>query len=162
MDQSSTISRDTFIDYFFYDKHYRAKAKNVNEFIKLLFSAFDRNSDGSLSFQEFLVSKQLFESRSISDSLKFMFRLFDFTKDERIERPEIELFLQNLHKAMTITDGDGDEENDADKSSSEFAQSMMNDLDFNKNGSIDEDEFIEGFLKSEKYMNFIKTVFDFD
>ena len=160
MDQSSAISRDTFIDYFFHDKHYRAKAKNINEFISLLFSAFDRNSDGSLSFYEFLVSKQLFESKSISDSLKFMFRLFDLTKDERIERSEIEIFLQNLHRAMKITD-ENVENNDANNSS-EIAQSMMDDLDFDRNGSIDEAEFIAGFLKSEKYMSFINTVFVFD
>ena len=126
----------------------------------MLFSAFDRDSDESLSFYEFLVSKQLFESKSISDSLKFMFRLFDLTKDERIERSEIEIFLHSLHRVMPLTD-ENDKTDDAN-SSSEFAQNMMDDLDFDRNGSIDEAEFIAGFLKSEKYMSFINTVFVFD
>jgi hypothetical protein len=36
---------------------------------------------------------------------------------------------------------------------------MMDDLDFDKNGSIDEDEFIEGILTNEKYMSFLNSIF---
>ena len=63
-----------------------------------------------------------------------------------MEKCEIELFLSTLGRLD-------------DEGNAEFAQEMMDDLDFDKNGSIDEDEFIEGILKNEKYMNFINSIF---
>ena len=42
-------------------------------------------------------------------------------------------------------------QNDDEKSQHEFARNMINDFDLNHDGSIDENEFIDGVLKNEKY-----------
>lgn len=66
-------------------------------------------------------------------------------KDGRVEKSEIELFLNTLGRLD-------------DKQNAEFAQTMMDDLDFDHNGTLDEDEFIEGILTNEKYMNLINSI----
>jgi Ca2+-binding EF-hand superfamily protein len=134
MDQTNSISKPTFDFNFFFDKRYRANSKNIDLFLDQLFDAFDRNQDGALSFQEFLVGKILFESKSSRDNLKIFFRLFDISKDTRIEKNEIEQVLTILGRLDTIG---------PDNTYSSFAQEMLQDLDFDKDGSISEDEFIE-------------------
>lgn len=147
MDQESSISKSSFSFFCFFDKRYRARVKNLDLFVDQLFQAFDRDNSGALSFQEFLVGKRLFESESHRDNLKFFFRLFDLSKDNRIEKSEIEMFLTILGRV----ESDGD-------SNSDYAQSMLNDLDFDRNGCIDEDEFIEGILKNEKYKHLLDSI----
>ena len=134
MDQTNRISKPTFDFNFFFDKRYQANSKNIDLFLDQLFDAFDRNQDGALSFQEFLVGKILFESKSSRDNLKIFFRLFDISKDTRIEKNEIEQVLTILGRLDTIG---------PDNTYSSFAQEMLQDLDFDKDGSISEDEFIE-------------------
>ena len=136
LDQESTITKESFANYFFFDKRYRAKVKNINIFIDILFNAFDRDQDGAISFNEFLVGKEMFESESQQEFLKFIFKLFDLSKDKMIEKNEIELFLNSLTRA-------GSTYKLSDKSETDFAQEMMDDLDFDKNGTLNEDEFIE-------------------
>jgi Ca2+-binding EF-hand superfamily protein len=136
LDQESTITKEAFANYFFFDKRYRAKVKNINIFIDILFNAFDRDQDGAISFNEFLVGKEMFESKSQQEFLKFIFKLFDLSKDKMIEKNEIELFLNSLTRA-------GSTYKLSDKSETDFAQEMMDDLDFDKNGTLNEDEFIE-------------------
>lgn len=151
LNQETTINRSTFAYHFFFDKRYRSKAKDINAFTDLLFNAFDLNSNGRLSFIEFLIGKHLFESDSKKNNLKFLFRLFDMSHDQKIEKKEIEEFLIKLGQlGLNKTDNHA-----------EFAQQMINDLDFDHNGSIDENEFIEGILKNEKYNNFIDSIFVF-
>ena len=108
----------------------------MNKFIDILFNAFDRDQDGAISFSEFLVGKEMFESESHQEFLKFVFKLFDLSKDKIIEKNEIELFLNSLSRA-------GVTNKSSDKSDTDFAQEMMDDLDFDKNGTLNEDEFIE-------------------
>ena len=117
-----------------YDKRYQARAKKIDLLLDQIFNAFDRNQDGSLNFQEFLIGTILFESDSLSDRLKIFFSLFDISNDKQIEKSEIEHVLNKLNRSDLI---------DNDNSYSSFAQEMMQDLDFDKNGSISEDEFIE-------------------
>ncbi len=134
MDETNSISKPTFDFNFFFDKRYQANSKNIDLFLDQLFDAFDGNQDGALSFQEFLVGKILFESKSSRDNLKIFFRLFDISKDTRIEKNEIEQVLTILGRLDTIG---------PDSTYSNFAQEMLQDLDFDKDGSISEDEFIE-------------------
>jgi len=139
MDETNSISKSAFDFNFFFDKRYQVKSKNIDLFLNQLFSAFDEDNSGALSFQEFLIGKMLFESNSQRDNLKIFFRLFDISKDKRIEKCEIEQILTILGREDTIG---------ADKSYADFAQEMLNDLDFDKDGSITEDEFIEVFISS--------------
>lgn len=153
MNQEQKITRLTFAYHFFFDKRYRGKAKDINLFLmEVIFSGFDDNHDGRLSFLEFLEGKNLFESKSRRDNMKFVFRLIDLNRNRKIEKKEIENFLDKLHKA-----GVGKKSNHA-----KFAQDMIDELDGNNDGFIDEDEFIEGFFNNAKYYEFIESIFVFE
>ena len=134
LDQDNKISKSLFYFNYMYDKRYQARAKKIDLLLDQIFNAFDRNQDGSLSFQEFLIGTILFESDSLSDRLKIFFSLFDISKDKQIEKNEIEQVLNKLNRSDLI---------DNDNTYSSFAQEMIQDLDFDKDGSISEDEFIE-------------------
>ena len=112
MDETNSISKSAFDFNFFFDKRYQVKSKNIDLFLNQLFSAFDEDNSGALSFQEFLIGKMLFESNSQRDNLKIFFRLFDISKDKRIEKCEIEQILTILGREDTIG---------ADKSYADFA-----------------------------------------
>jgi Ca2+-binding EF-hand superfamily protein len=40
----------------------------------------------------------------------------------------------------------------------EYAEKMINDLDLNNDGLIDEEEFIEGVLKNENYTDLVRFI----
>lgn len=123
----------------------------MNKFIDLLFRAYDCNKDGELTFQEFLTGKKLFESKDIKDNIRFIFRLLDMTKDKKIELNEIELFLKTLHQAADLKENDEFDDK-------EYAQRLINDLDTDKDGSLSEEEFLQGIMNNEYYVSFIRSI----
>ena len=97
-----------------------------------------------------MLSKRLIESNDLKDHVRFIFSFLDLTQDKTIEKKEILVFLQTVHNAGAAKDvAMGDEE---------YAAQMVNDLDSNGDGLIDEEEFIEGILKNETYANFIRSI----
>lgn len=114
---------------------------NSDLFVTQIYRAFDQDDNGTLNFTEFLVGMYLIRNEDERENLKFTFKLFDLNKDEKLELNEIAKFISCLSKA-----GCSDEQ-----SRLEFAQNMINDLDLNQDGSISENEFIDGVLRNEKY-----------
>ncbi len=130
------MPKDKFIQFF-----KNLKPDDSDLFVSQMYRAFDQDESGTLSFTEFLVGLYLIQNDDEKENLKFTFKLFDLNKDGRLEENEIAKFVSCLSKA-----GCNDE-----KSQHEFARNMINDLDLNHDGSIDENEFIIGVLKNEKY-----------
>ena len=133
-----------------FDNRYKGKLKDINNFIELLFQALDRDANGTLSFREFLIGKQLLESNDLKDHVRFIFNLLDVTQDKVIEKKEILIFLKTLHKSGGMKDEKLSDE--------EYAEKMLKDLDLDRDGSISENEFVDGILKSETYANFIRSI----
>ena len=52
-----------------------AKDKDVNQYVHSLYSAFDRDDNGMLSFEEFLVGYCLMNSKDERLKLKFVFKM---------------------------------------------------------------------------------------
>jgi len=150
MDQSGSISKSSFEQLIFFNESYRGKFKNMNLFIEMLFRALDRDSSGSLSFREFLMSKRLIESNDLRDTIRFVFTFLDLSQDKTVEKKEILIFLKTMHQACSE---EGEMINHE-----EFAEKMVNNLDINNDGSISEEEFIEGVLKNEIYANLLRTI----
>jgi Ca2+-binding EF-hand superfamily protein len=150
MDDNGAISKSSFEQLIFFNERYQGKFDNMNTFIDMLFKAFDRNSSGSLSFKEFLMSKRLIDSNDLKDLLRFIFCFLDLSQDNTIEKNEILIFLQTIQKTSAA--------NEELMSNEEYAQKMVNDLDSNNDGQIDEEEFIEGILKNEFYSNLIRSI----
>lgn len=114
---------------------------NSDLFVTQIYRAFDQDDSGTLNFTEFLVGMYLVQNEDEKENLKFTFKLFDLNKDEKLELNEIAKFISCLSKA-----GCPDE-----KTQLEFAEKMMQDFDLNHDGSISEDEFIDGVLRNDKY-----------
>ena len=150
MEQNGTISKKRFQQLIFFDKRYQGKFNDMNAFIEMLFKAFDRDDSGSLTFREFLMSKRLIDSNDLRDLIRFIFKFLDLSQDKTIEKKEILIFLKTMHQACSE---EGEMINHE-----EFAEKMVNDLDINNDGSISEEEFIEGVLKNEIYANLLRTI----
>jgi Ca2+-binding EF-hand superfamily protein len=150
LEQQGTISKASFQVLVIFDNRYKGKLKDINNFIEMLFQALDRDSSGALSFREFIIGKQLLESNDVKDHVRFIFNLLDISHDKLIEKKEILIFLQTVHKAGAFKDETMSDE--------EYAEKMLTDLDLNRDGSINEDEFINGILKNETYVNFIRSI----
>ncbi len=149
MEQDGTISKSSFQQFFLFDKRYQGKFNDMNAFIEMLFKAFDRDSSGSLSFREFLISKRLIDSNDSRDLIRFIFTFLDLSHDKAIEKKEILIFLKTMHKASKAI-----ENIDIDS----LAEKIFNDFDLDNDGSINEDEFIEGVLRNEIYANLINSI----
>ena len=52
----------------------------------------------------------------------------------------------------------GAELNSDSKSNVEYAKKMMEDFDLDKNGYLDEEEFIDGIARNKEYVSFIKSI----
>jgi len=72
------------------------------------------------------------------------------SNDKKIEKKEIQIFLKAINKSCAIKDELLSDE--------DYAEKMLNDLDLNKDGVMNEEEFIEGILKNESYANFIRSI----
>ena len=150
MEQDGAISKSAFQQLIFFDKRYQGKFNDLNAFIEMLFRAFDRDSSGSLSFREFLLSKRLIDSNDLKEFLRFFFSFLDLSHDNTIEKKEILIFLKIMHKSSSTKEESVDIE--------DYAERMVKDLDLNKDGQIDEEEFIEGILKNKTYANLIDSI----
>ena len=150
LDNTQTLSKSAFAVLIFFDKKYKKSSSDDDKFADMLFQAFDCDASGQLTFEEFLNGKRLFESKDIRDNIRFIFRLLDYSKDKRIEKQEIELFITTLHKAGAPKSDDLDE--------AEYAHRMVEDLDKDKNGMLDEEEFVEGIMRNQCYVDFIKSI----
>ncbi len=150
MEQNGTISKKRFQQLIFFDKRYQGKFNDMNAFIEMLFKAFDRDDSGSLTFREFLMSKRLIDSNDLKDLMRFIFKFLDLSQDKTIEKKEILIFLKTMHKANSAKEELMNNE--------EYAEKMINDLDLNNDGLIDEEEFIEGVLKNENYTDLVRFI----
>ena len=132
---------DSEISYNQFEKYFKTNfnKKKSDKFILFLFQAFDRNSNDKLSFLEFLIGMTFFTSDDHYNNLKIFFNLFDLNKDNCIQKNEIHLILSALKKLDVLED-----ENE-----------FLKQLDLNNDGSIDEDEFIYGIIKNNKYKDIV-------
>ena len=149
--QEETMTKEIFVSFMFYDKQQKTKIKKVEKFFNLLFEAFDKDGSGELTFEEYIVGKKQFESEDIKDNIRFIFRLLDISHDKKIERKEIVRFLDIMNSC-------GAELNSDSKSNVEYAKKMMEDFDLDKNGYLDEEEFIDGIARNKEYVSFIKSI----
>uniref|UniRef100_A0A7S1C5F8 EF-hand domain-containing protein n=1 Tax=Bicosoecida sp. CB-2014 TaxID=1486930 RepID=A0A7S1C5F8_9STRA len=63
-------------------------------FVDRIFQLFDKNSDGLINFEEFLVGIAILSTKSSTEQkLKFSFDLYDFNGDGKIDRDELKRLL---------------------------------------------------------------------
>ena len=91
------------------------------------------------------------DNKENKENLKHIFKMFDADNNEKLDRKEMAVFVSYLAKFATFQD---------EKSSIEFNEKMIEDLDVNKDGEINEAEFIQVVVKNEISHEDYKNLFN--
>ena len=120
---------------------------NTDEFLNLLFRAFDTDGSGFISFTEFLIAVSLSGRKEPNEKLAMAFRLYDHNKNGRLEEKEIENIVAGLN---SIANG-----------VPTLEKEHLYQWDKDKSGYLTEQEFIEFVLSNKEltryFINLIKT-----
>eukprot|EP00750_Incisomonas_marina_P031318 INCI7972.1.p1 GENE.INCI7972.1~~INCI7972.1.p1 ORF type:complete len:228 (+),score=42.79 INCI7972.1:252-935(+) len=108
--------------------------KSQNFILKRMFEVFDENSDGGITFSEFLKGLSALSGKaSEQEKMKFSFRLYDVNKDGKISRSELKTMLAGSVSAFPYKFSE--EEMDA------LVDRTFEESDLDKNGYISYNEY---------------------
>ncbi|CAF1564596.1 unnamed protein product [Rotaria magnacalcarata] len=110
----------------------------AEKFCKFAFETFDRNGDGSIDFEEFLLAISAASQGSIDERLGIAFNMFDISGDGQIDSKE----LIKLISAMYDLTGETDRKGDRDPKY--LAANIMKKWDVNGDRRLSKEEFITG------------------
>ena len=124
-------------------------------FADLIFDTFDTDGNGTMSLSEFLVYMGLSNGGSVEQKLRGSFMLFDKDHNGQLERDEVITCFQTLlHSSLYkryVETHDGKKPKDlvlTDAQKTEISTvvgALFDTLDVDKSGTIDMDEFVNGF-----------------
>uniref|UniRef100_A0AAV2LNH9 EF-hand domain-containing protein n=1 Tax=Knipowitschia caucasica TaxID=637954 RepID=A0AAV2LNH9_KNICA len=113
-----------------------------------LFDAFDTQNNGSVNFEDFVVSLSIILRGSAEDKLSWAFNLYDINKDGCITREEMTDIMNSIYDMMgkhtlpCVRDSDA----------SEHVDSFFKKMDKNKDGVVTIDEFLDTCQQDENIM----------
>ncbi|XP_029287736.1 Kv channel-interacting protein 2-like [Cottoperca gobio] len=113
-----------------------------------LFEAFDTHSNGSVSFEDFVVSLSIILRGSITDKLNWAFNLYDLNKDGCITREEMTDIMRSIYDMM----GKYTYPCMRDNASKEHVDTFFQKMDKNNDGVVTIEEFLETCQKDESIM----------
>lgn len=105
----------------------------------LIFTAFDKDKNGWIDFNEFIIATHCTATSSPKDKLHWVFQMYDKDKSQTIQLAEmVELFgtlylNEGLEKDLAV----------------DRAMAIFSTLDVNNDGDVTEDEFVRGCLEDE-------------
>jgi Ca2+-binding EF-hand superfamily protein len=118
--------------------------KKCDEFMSTLFSLFDFDKSGFITFGEFTIAIYLSGKSNPVEKLRLVFRMYDYNHSGDIDRNEIERILKSIASVSDEIDYD-----------------MIMHWDKNGNGKLTEDEFVDFIMGNptlKKYfIDLIKT-----
>ncbi|XP_061578690.1 Kv channel-interacting protein 2-like [Cololabis saira] len=120
-----------------------------------LFEAFDTHNNGSVSFEDFVVSLSIILRGSITDKLSWAFNLYDLNKDGCITREEMTDIMHSIYDMM----GKYTHPSMKDTAPKEHVDSFFQKMDKNNDGVVTIDEFLDMCQKDE---NIIQSMHLFD
>ncbi|XP_008287134.1 Kv channel-interacting protein 2-like [Stegastes partitus] len=113
-----------------------------------LFEAFDTHNNGSVNFEDFVISLSIILRGSITDKLNWAFNLYDLNKDGCITREEMTDIMNSIYDMMGKYTYPLMRENAPKEHVDNFFQKM----DRNNDGVVTIDEFLETCQKDENIM----------
>ena len=121
-------------------------------FYGALFDIFDIDSNGHLSFVEYLMALSVTRHNDKEKKLKLVYKIFDINKDNKVEIQELTTMLKNffyLNEKLKFA-------NDSDIEA--FALDFFSYLDTNNDNFISEEEFIIGCKRNKIFMDCLNTM----
>ncbi|KAM8879520.1 A-type potassium channel modulatory protein KCNIP2-like isoform 2-T2 [Spinachia spinachia] len=113
-----------------------------------LFEAFDTRNNGSVTFEDFVVSLSIILRGSITDKLNWAFNLYDLNKDGCITREEMMGIMQSIYDMM----GKCTSPCMGDNAPKEHVDNFFQKMDKNNDGVVTMEEFLETCQKDENIM----------
>lgn len=114
-------------------------AGNAKVFVEQIFRIFDKDGNGSIDFKEFMLATDMTASGSPEEKLRWAFKMYDKDGSGSIELKEMTEIIGTLYQMEGVTKD----------SAAERAESIFGALDFDGDGSLTEDEFIQGCMMDQ-------------
>eukprot|EP00771_Trimastix_marina_P000259 gnl/Trimastix_PCT/1270.p1 GENE.gnl/Trimastix_PCT/1270~~gnl/Trimastix_PCT/1270.p1 ORF type:complete len:191 (-),score=61.84 gnl/Trimastix_PCT/1270:97-669(-) len=149
---SMSISPDGLID-----KHEFTQALGLqdNLFTDRIFQLFDENSDGSISFNEFIIGLSVFcKKGTLEEKLLFSFNIYDFDGDGNIDRDELYRILRSslFDNHLNLTE----------EQMMAVVASTFNEADTDGDGLISFEEYKQMVLRHPQMIKFMTISQAFD
>lgn len=119
-----------------------AKAK---QFVNQIFSKYDTDNSGSIDFKEFMMATTM--SGDPTDKLRLAFRVYDEDGSGTVDRQEMVEIVSNMYTSQGV----------AMETAIERANAVFQKLDVNDDGSLDEQEFVDGCMNDERVAQLLNT-----
>ncbi|XP_077461258.1 A-type potassium channel modulatory protein KCNIP2-like [Stigmatopora argus] len=121
-----------------------------------LFEAFDAHHNGSVSFEDFVLSLSIILRGSITDKLNWAFNLYDLNKDGCITREEMTDIMHSIYDMM----GKYTYPCMRDSDPKDHVEIFFQKMDKNNDGVVTVEEFLETCQKDENIMRSLQMFDD--
>lgn len=110
---------------------------------KDIFRLYDRDGNGSIMFEEFLMMIYVMSDGSKEQKLEQIFRIFDCDGSGWISEEEVEQVAQHLFHLLP--------DHQKDSGPEKVGAALMQEMDMDKNGQVTREEFVKAFLRQESF-----------
>ncbi|KAJ3603548.1 hypothetical protein NHX12_028293 [Muraenolepis orangiensis] len=122
---------------------------DATTYAHFLFNAFDKDRNGSIRFEDFVIGLSVLLRGSVTEKLNWAFNLYDINKDGYITKEEMLAIMKSIYDMM----GRYTYPCVRDEAPSEHVDKFFQKMDRNRDGVVTIEEFIETCQKDENIMN---------
>ncbi|XP_045157284.2 neuronal calcium sensor 2-like [Mercenaria mercenaria] len=119
---------------------------DASDFADNVFRTFDRDGNGYVDFEEFLLAIYITSSNDVELKLKWAFNMYDMDGNDSIDKHELFSIINCAYRI------NGPER---DISPKELTELLFNMMDVDGNGEISWDEFHSAALKDRRILHFL-------
>ncbi|CAO1416361.1 unnamed protein product [Diamesa hyperborea] len=124
---------------------------STSQYAHYVFMAIDRDANGSVSFEEFVLNLSILSRGTMDDKLEWTFQLYDVNNDGFITKEEMTEVITAVYELMgKISEGCKEENQIKAK-----VESMFKKMDENADNKISLEEFLSSCHKDDGLMNSI-------
>ncbi|RNA31687.1 Neuronal calcium sensor 2 [Brachionus plicatilis] len=132
------LDRKEFIQ--LYTKLRPEPAETLEKISNFVFRAFDLDQNGTIDFNEFMISYSLTTRGDLKQKLEYSFNVYDSDKNGYLDRDELKQVIFGMLNLL----GADEKSNDANF----LAQQCIRELDVSNDGKVSKEEFIKGLSKN--------------
>uniref|UniRef100_A0A8C5EFQ7 Kv channel-interacting protein 2-like n=1 Tax=Gouania willdenowi TaxID=441366 RepID=A0A8C5EFQ7_GOUWI len=141
---SGTVNEETFKS--IYSQFF--PQGDSSSYAHFLFDTFDIHSNGSVSFEDFVINLSIILRGSVTEKLNWTFNLYDRNKDGCITKEEMTNIIHSIYDMM----GKYTCPSMKDNAPAEHVDSFFQKMDRNNDGVVTVEEFLESCQKDENIM----------